>query len=64
MRDTISKNREHADGQNEQQTKTITDIRIELDDWKDKEIVRKTISEEKDNKIETRIGRQINFSKY
>ena len=56
MRDSISKNREHADAQNDQQTKTVTDIRIELDDFKDKEIVRKTISDEKDSKTDARIG--------
>ena len=51
LRETLSKNRELSESHYDQQKKILTDLRIEMDGWKDQEIVRKTISEEKDVKL-------------
>merc|ERR1719238_587142 len=55
MRETVSKNREMTDTQDEQCRKLITDLRIEMDGWKDQEIVRKTINDERDSKTEQKL---------
>jgi hypothetical protein len=52
MRENISQNRDHFDGQYDQQKKVITDLRIEMDGQKDKEIVKNTILTEKESKLE------------
>ena len=52
LRETFAQNREKTDGQHDSQKKLITDLRIEMDGWKDQELVKKTILEEKDLKTD------------